>query len=255
MSNVLHWLDTHGKAREHAVEQAASLFVEGYLRRYSRIIPPELHRLSALASAKVAYVDGLPGGARLVPVLDGFQILVDSGLKPQRARTAIAHELIHTLFYSKEERIPTRLVRATEAEEHFCFDVARRVLAPLRMVKFAGIPDLPSDADKFHALVKTFKLSRQVAARLLLQDYGLASGVAAVWTHSSGGWEMRRGNCFASPELPRPERARLHGVARAWLRKEEFDEQMSVTGSLDASGLTGFVLVTQTKTEASRLTT
>jgi hypothetical protein len=252
MSNALHWLDTHGKAREHAVEQAASLFVDGYLRRYGRIIPPELHRLSALSSAKVAYVDGLPGGARLVPVLDGFEILVDSDLKPQRARTAIAHELVHTLFYSKDERIPTRLVRATEAEEHFCFDVARRVLAPLPMVEFARIPTLRSDGDKFSALVKTFKLSRHVAARLLLQDYGLASGVAAVWTRSSGVWEMKRGNCFASPGLPRSERARLHGAARAWLNKEEPAGHLNLTGLLDTSGLTGFVLVTQEKIEASQ---
>jgi len=122
------------------------------------------------------------------------------------------------------------------------------------MVEFTRIPDLPSDADKFGALVKTFKLSRHVAARLLLQDYGLASGVAAVWTQSSGEWKMKGGNCFASPELGRHERARLHGVARAWLRKEEFDKEMSVTGLLDTSGLTGFVLVTQRKTEASRLT-
>lgn len=243
MNDVLQWLQVHGNERDRAVDKAAALLTEPYRRKYSKIVPPELHRLSALASARLVFVESLPGGARLVPMPGGFEILIDANLNHQRARTAIAHELVHTLFYSREREIPTRLIRPSKGEEHFCFDVARRVLAPMWMIESAGILELRAATEIFAALLKTFKLSRPVAARLMLQDYRFASGVAATWMNCEGAWTMRRGNCFASPELSKAERSRLHNLARSWLRREPLSDTMGIRGYTDHARKSAFVLV------------
>jgi len=246
MSGVLQWLDTHGVDRQRAVEQATDMLTEGYRRKYGKMIPPELHRLAALVSAKISYVNNLPGGARLVPVAGGFDILVDSSLNAFRTRTAIAHELAHTLFYSSQEPIPKRLSPPSKNEEHFCFDVARRILAPEWMIRSVGISNLRDTSEMFLVTSKTFKLSRQMASRVLLQDYCFLSGVAAVWTKHEQGWKMKPGNCYASPDLSRKERMRLHGVARAWLGRERSYHDTPTTGivgSLGSDGRTAFVLI------------
>ncbi len=244
MTNTLEWLNSRGAERERSVKEAVSLLTEEYRNKYPSLLPMELHRLSATLSARVVYIQGLEGGARLLPVPGGFEVLVDSGLNYLRARTSIAHELVHTLFYAREDHVPRRLAKATKAEEHFCFDVGRRILAPSWMVEIAGIRDLKNGKDIFTSLLRIFKLSRSVAARIMLQDYSLTSGVAAVWSCSDGTWKMKPGSCSASAHLKRGQRTELHDHARRWLQNPD-SQQPNVLGMMDKTRSAAFVLVTE----------
>ena len=243
MTFDLRWLEAHGADRQLAVENAAETLMRDYRSKYGSMIPPELHRLAALLEGKIVYVDGLPGGARLVPVHGGFEILVDSTLSVSRMRTAIAHELAHTLFYSRAESIPRRLSAPSKWEEHFCFDVARRVLAPEWMIRVTGIADLNDISEMFHATSRTFKLGRQTASRVLLQDHRLLSGVAAIWVKLGEQWRMKPGNCYASSNLSKKERQYLHEIARAWLKDGSAQSDVPAIGFVDSARQTAFVLV------------
>jgi len=245
MTIALEWLNTKGIDRHCALESAAESLMADYRRSYCNMVPPELHRLASLIGARISYVEDLPGGARLLPVHGVFQILVDSTLDGYRKRTAIAHELAHTLFYSRNESIPKRVLPASRTEEHFCFDVARRILAPRWMIRSSGLPDIQDASRLFSTITTTFRLSRQMASRVLLQDYQLLSGVAAVWIKTGEQWGMKAGNCYASPDLSRKDRRTLHGVARAWLSNERKERFAEVIGSLDATTRRAFVLVVQ----------
>jgi hypothetical protein len=245
MTIALEWLNTKGVERQRAVECAAETLMADYRRSYRSMVPPELHRLASLIGAQISYVADLPGGARLLPVQGGFQILIDSTLVGCRKRTAIAHELVHTLFYSKNDSIPKRVLPPSRTEEHFCFDVARRILVPHWMIRSSGLRDIQEASRLFSTIACTFKLSRQMASRVLLQDYQLLSGVAAVWIKTGEQWRMKLGNCYASPDLSRRDRATLHSVARAWLCSEQKENRSEVIGSFDSTARKAFVLVVQ----------
>ncbi len=179
-----------------------------------------------------------------MPVKGGFHVLVSDELEPARYRTSVAHELCHTLFYSRDYDIPKRLLPPSEAEERFCFDVARRVLAPRWMVEAFGLLKHPEAETMFKTLTGTFKLSRPAAARLMLADYRLVVGVAGRWSLVKGDWELKRGESFASPQLTAKERKSLHSAARDWLG-DRYRESIfrRVFGIMEAENRSAFVMV------------
>lgn len=238
------WLTAKGEELRLAVKRAALLLLQGYRRRWASLTPVELHRLAWSLETQICRESQVEGGARLMPVPGGFVILVDDSLPAAKWRTSIAHELVHTLFYSRETRIPARLFKATPREEHFCFDVGRRILAPDWMIADLGLTKMQDARAIFAVLTAKLGLSRPVAARVMLQDYMLARGVAARWARTNGHWGLVHGNVFASPSLGRQERERLRSVAKHWLEdKSSIADELRVFGTFEPSGESAFVLV------------
>lgn len=248
------WLKPQGTDRVTALESASQELLCTYREKWPNLVPTELHRLSASLGCHIRTVRGLEGGARLLPVKGGFHVLVSDTLETGRYRTAVAHELCHTLFYSKDGDIPQRLVPPTEAEERFCFDVARRVLAPRWMLEAVGLPSQYDAEPIFRMLTGKFKLSRPTAARLMLADYHLVTGVAGRWSFTEGEWKLSRGEASASPQLKVTERKVLHSAARNWLKGRNTEATFCrVLGLMEIGNQSAFVLVQRglAKTEAA----
>ena len=179
-----------------------------------------------------------------MPVPDGFLVLVDENLGIEKYRTSVAHELVHTLFYTRETRIPRRLFRATPEEEHFCFDVGRRVLAPDWMLTDLGLTAMQDAEAIFATLTEKLRLSRPVAAQVMLQDHLLARGIAGRWVLQNGRWDLARGTAYASPTLSRPARQSLRGLAKQWIEgKTQFADRYRVFGTFEPSRESAFVMV------------
>jgi hypothetical protein len=202
-----------------AAQEAAAQLLDSYRGKWADLIPVELHRVAWTLDASIETVENLAGGARLVPVKGGFRILVGSNLPSGRYRTSVAHELAHTLFYVRDGSLPRRVTQQTKSEEDFCFDVARYVLAPMWLMDSIGINDVRDPAQSFRVLRETLKLSTPVAARVLLHDYHLFSGVAGQWSREEGNWHLQRGRAYASPDLNPSQRARLRRSAQLWLEE------------------------------------
>lgn len=79
-------------------------------------------------------IDAEDGGteALLVPYGDPpFEIICDPWVPPRRGdriHFRVAHEVAHTMFYDWGATPPTRILRATRAEERFCDAFARALL-------------------------------------------------------------------------------------------------------------------------------
>lgn len=244
MSSVLQWLSSRGVDRRLAAEQAAYVLLLKYRQRWEKIVPIELHRLAASLNCRISQVRRLEGGARLLPISGGFEVLVSAELPLAKHRMAIAHELAHTLFYSFENEIPMRLVEPSPREEHFCFDVARRILAPDWLIADIRRFRLAEPKDLFDCLTKRFKLSKLTAARVMLEDYQLAVGVAGRWRRVNEQWKLDRGRAFASPSLKPRDRKLLHAAAKRWLSESVLPEApYGIIGLSEASGEGVFVCV------------
>lgn len=217
MNCVSQWLATSGAQRRTAAKLAAGTLLARYRDRWRTIVPPELHRLAASLGSTISRVKEVEGGARLLPVRGGFQILVSTDLHMAKYRMAVAHELAHTLFYSKDEEIPKRLFGPSRREEDFCFDVGRRILAPEWLISDLQRYGLLDPEELFDCLTGKLKLSKPIAARVMLEDYELVVGVAGRWSRNEAEWKLERGGAYASPCLGRKERKSLHELARRWL--------------------------------------
>jgi hypothetical protein len=216
---VTRWLQADGEDRRGAVRSAAALLLADYRERWPTLAPVELNRVASTVGAKIVWVPQLSGGARLLPVPGGFRILVSRGLPSAKVRTSIAHELAHTLFYSRAEEVPQQLITANEKEEKFCFDVARWVLAPDWIVEASGIRKMRDPRTVFALLIDPsgpFRLSRPIASRVMLDDYHMATGIAGRWV-KKGKWALERSSACASRGLGRKDREFLRSAARRWL--------------------------------------
>lgn len=218
IASIQAWLAASGKERAEAVEEASRRLLDHYFRRWPEIVPVELHRLAWSLRAEVFRSEHASGDAFLMPTRGGFRILADSDRPVGRYRTAVAHELVHTLFYSDpDDGEPRRLLPRSRREEHFCFDVARRILAPYQHLELIGILKEPNPAVVFEKLTRVLLLSRPLAARVMLADHVLAKGFAARWVERPSGWRHVSGSAAATPSLSQKERARLRDVARIHL--------------------------------------
>lgn len=207
-----------GAARSNAVRQAADSLLGEYFRRWMHLIPVELHRLSAMLRTEVVRSKTLKGEAVLMPTKDGFRIVVNSSSPVGRYRASVAHELAHTLFYDGESTsVPVRRISHTRREEHFCFDVARYVLAPKQHLDAIGVFDESDPSIIFAGLTGKLLLSRPWAARVMLADYALAKGIAGRWKRTEQGWTLEYGSSSASPDLSQRERRKLREAVGKWL--------------------------------------
>jgi len=240
------WLTLRDGDRRAAVKQAASRLLDQHRRRWPNLVPIELHRLAWCLDARIVRVAGLEGEAHLVPSKGGFQVFVRDRLSKARSRTSVAHELVHTLFYCKDTDPPKRLLDHSDAEEHFCFDVARRILAPDWLIEQAQIQEMDDPQKAFRLLIDpagAFQLSRPVAARVMFDDYQLATGVAARWVARDGEWTRQSASGAVTRGLPRKERLSLWRVAKRWLADEKEPMGYQVLGIRERGGQSAFVAV------------
>lgn len=217
------WIDLVGDERRIAIQEAAALLLRDY---WSRSVTEyvDLDLLCETLGVSLLRTRGLGGDVRLLPTPHGFRILLDEALPPERQRMAIAHELVHTLFYDRPViGSPRRLKPPSSWEENFCFDAARRILAPSRLVKAPGFLDGLSPGWMFWTVVKKLRLSRPTAARVLLDDHQVMTGVAARWLRRAGEWTLDRGSATATPRLSREERRTMHDIVRTTLETGEFN--------------------------------
>ena len=183
-----------------------------------------------------------------MPVQGGFRVLVKETLPPARFRFSVAHELAHTLFYSREREVPQQLQEPTEKEEIFCSDVARRVLAPRWLVEACCLKEMTDGKDVFAMLTDRrgpFRLSKPLAARVMLADYQLARGIGGMWVNSGGVWKAKPGMAYATQGLGERQRKLLRAMANYWLKHRREPPGFRIIGSDDVPGQSSFVVVLQ----------
>src|SRR5262249_273929 len=118
---------------------------------------------------------------------------------------------------SVEYDVPRRCLEPSTKEEQFCFDVGRRILAPDWLIADIRRFQFSDPRDLFDCLTSRLKLSKSTAARVMLEDYELAIGVAGRWRRLDGKWKLDRGRAFASPRLTPRDRKHLRATAMRWL--------------------------------------
>jgi hypothetical protein len=242
------WLSAEGAERRGAAADAADLLLNTYRRCWAGLVPIELHRLAYTLDVQIKRVREVDGGARLIPVRGGFRVIVGHNLPRAKYRMAVAHELSHTLFYSRAAEMPEQLIECTDQEEHFCFDVARRILAPAWLIDAANL-DRESDPQVVFCQLTNrkgaFQVSQPVAARLMLADYELATGIGSRWMNTAEGWSPQKSGASASPKLNPNNRKYLWAAARHWLNCGVELQGYRVFGQTDRDGTSAFVVATR----------
>ena len=241
------WLVAEGNARCEAVRKAARFLLKQYLEKWAYLIPVELHRLAATANAEIVRMQDLNGDAILMPVRGGFQILVNAAASAGRYRTSVAHELVHTLFYTiPEQGAPRRAIPHNQREESFCFDVARHLLVPQEHLEAIGVLRESDVTLIFNQLTRVLLLSRPWAARVMLADYALARGIAGRWIRTAEGWKQEKSAATATPSLSREERANLRkAVAEHLESPEKGSGGLRIVTLTEQSGAGVFVIAAQ----------
>ncbi len=221
-SLVRAWLAAQGQSWREAVQEATRILLKEYLKRWRHLIPVELYRLAGTLRAEVVRLSKFEGEAMLMPANAGFRIIVNASLATARYRSSVAHELAHTLFYTNEkDSTPQRLMQHTKREEYFCFDVARRLLAPQEHLQAIGALQESDPAVVFEKLTGVLLLSRPWAARLILADLGLANGIAGRWVRTASGWKQEYHSATATPSLSRRDREGLRKAAGEYLARPD----------------------------------
>ncbi len=246
VERVLSWLAARARERRRAIQEAASELLADYRREWPDLIPVELHRLAYTLRAEIIPLVAMKADANLVPTTGGFRVYVNGEHFMGRYRTAIAHELAHSLFYELDGEVPRRFVGHSKQEEYFCFDVARRVLAPDWHLDALDVAGSSEPQTMFGILTGQLCLSRPVAARVMLDDYELAKGVAGRWVRAEEGWKLEKNSACASPSLKRADRAPLREMARAFLKlRTKPDDNYTIVSVFEQSGQGAFVMVVQ----------
>jgi hypothetical protein len=130
----------------------------------------------------------------------------------------------------------------------FCFDVARRVLAPRWLIEECRLAELKDGKAVFAKLIDkdgSFRLSKPLAARVMLADYRLAKGVAGLWANHEGKWKLSPGKAYATKGLSERQRKLLRSMALFWLRHRKEPSGFQVIGNDEEPGQTAFVVVLQ----------
>lgn len=207
-----------GPGRSLIADQAGEfLFIDYNREDGSDEIPVNLGRLAHTLHCRVDLVRRIEGESRLLPLRSGFAILVDLRKSYPRRRVSIAHELAHTLFYDVD-RQNHRIIPPSSEEEGFCFDVGRRLLAPRHLLKQAGFYRKTDTGKIFRELRSKFRLTRPVAARTLLADSSLISGVAGIWRMAERDWVLDRDSVVTSPILDSTEALSLLNVLERMIK-------------------------------------
>jgi hypothetical protein len=240
---IREWLASQGESWKQAVREASDFLLKDYLKRW-QIVPVELHRLAAILNAEVVRLNDFTGEAILMPQQTGFRIIVNASLSKGRYRASVAHELAHTLFYSEPSGTPPRRIQEqTRREEHFCFDVARHLLAPKAHLEAIGVLNENDPAIVFAKLTGTLLLSRPWAARIMLADYALATGIAGRWIHGENGWRLEPGSSTATPSLSDKDKRELRTAAVKYLQFPQSHRRQRIIAIPETSGVGVFLLV------------
>ena len=178
-------------------------------------------------------------------------ILVDSRLQRASARLAVAHEIVHSIFYERPALglIPKRIRKWETAEEHFCFDVGRRLLAPRSLLKRVAGDRIVDCEATFRCLIESFQVSRQVAARILFQDFEYFTGWASRWVLSRGKWSMDVKCCVGSKDLSATQRRKLRDHVPRVIEGVATDNAFHWFQWIDAAGKGVFVVAYKAQSE------
>jgi len=236
-----------GEVRNIALQEAAELLLSKYRKLYGEVIPVNVSRLAETLDARIMKTRGLheKKEACILPCKSGFDILVNPFLVESRFRSVVAHELGHILFFVEHKGSIVRLANLhpelQEKEEHFCFDLARYLLAPSWILDRIGIRTIEDVKEVFMHLWKTLQLSKNVASQVLFQDQMLFVGRADVWKWNGSEWRQARGLSYPHPSLrsKRKLNEKVKDAARAWL-KGEYDSEFQVFGFWLPPDKTGF---------------
>src|SRR5712691_5888176 len=104
MPSAANWLNSVGDRRRDASEEAASLVLSEYRRKWSNLKPVELYRLAASLKVQLRELPELEGEARLAPTPGGFLLLFSKESRQTdyaQFRISVSHELAHTLFFER----------------------------------------------------------------------------------------------------------------------------------------------------------
>jgi Zn-dependent peptidase ImmA (M78 family) len=247
MNSPIDWLQTTGDAWIESVIYASLKLLNKYRQHFPTDASVNLQALAASLEAEVVWQDYVAGGARLIPSNNGFIVLISRQTEPNRYKTTIAHELAHTLFYTREEGKVKRLTAPSDREEHFCFDVARRLLVPDWSLDSLGINKMYDAKQIFNTLVCELNLSKDISARIMLSDYELVCGVAGRYKKDAQGWKLCKGYSYASPSLKSKasQKKLMHHAARQWLLdgSQPKDKFFNVIGIYESLGEMAFVIV------------
>lgn len=208
---------SHGSEWHDIVCEAARLLLTPYELRWKGELPINPYRLAWCVRARVRRVAGLEGPAYLMPVVGGFHLLIASGTRPFALRTAVAHEIVHSLFYDNTARIPSRLASGSEREEAFCREVARRLLAPRWALEKITLSSDSHVSEMMNAVIAGLGITIPVASRVLLEDYALVVGVAGTWREVNSCGVPVSSGAHATRCLSRKERTDLRKLGTWWL--------------------------------------
>jgi Zn-dependent peptidase ImmA (M78 family) len=114
----------------------------------------------------------------LVPVIDGFKILVKKNISNIRMRLNISHELGHTYFYDLGEKVPKRgynqINRSVWVEEGYAFEIGRMILMPKQsLYKDTRISNNLLNIEK---IATDYNVSLDALFRRLLLDFKILNG-------------------------------------------------------------------------------
>jgi hypothetical protein len=220
-AEISSWLTASGATRVKVIHEAASLLLAEYFRKWIHLIPVELHRLSATMRSEIVRSTTLNGEALLLPIKDGFKILVNAKSVVARYRASVAHELAHTMFYSNElGSVPARLIPYSKEEEFFCFEVARHILSPREHLESVGVFAEHDPTAIFNILTHKLQLSRPWASKVMLSDHALVKGIAGRWKRTEEGWMQQYGTSSASPDLDKKDRKQLRTAVTEYLNHD-----------------------------------
>jgi len=223
---ICEWLAAEGESRKKAIAEATKTLLKDYTNLYEHFIPIELHRLANTLNSEIISLENMRGDASLVPKQNGFRILVNSNLYTGRYRASIAHEFAHTLFYTNPALDkPRRLFPQSSREEHFCFDIARNILAYEPHLNAIGLNKESDPAIIFAKLTDILLLSRPWAARVMLADHGFATGIGGRWLKIADEWKLSPGSSAATPFLSARKRIKLRNLAKEYLNKPNFQPE------------------------------
>jgi hypothetical protein len=147
-------------------------------------------------------------------------------------------------------RVLRRLFPTTKTEHNFCLDVARYILAPQWLLEETNIFNATSADVIFETLTMQLRISRPLAARLMLSDYGLRTGLADRWVYKKETWQLDRGNSVVSPSISGPRKREqdvrlwLRSIALRVLKKESRVTEVEVICLPEKDQQAAFVLVT-----------
>lgn len=233
---VRSWLNSTGELWVQNVRKAASIILDDYRESNRDLLTPvDLSFVATLNHASIKLVSDLNKTACIMPISGGFKIFVKNYLSRAQMRSAIAHELAHTLFYSHQNGNPQRMFPISKREEVFCFDVSRHILAPEWKIAANNLRSTKSPGEVLFSLLdqRSFGLSFPVAARVILQDHSLLTGVAAYYKRIDGKWTKDINRCYSSKNLTRKQKNTLHARAKEWLEEENiYSREFHICGKI-----------------------